>query len=130
MSVTAKPAAPAMSASTWAMLVLLSVLWGGTFFFAKIALASIPPLPLVLARVSIGAIGLLAWLRLTGVAVPIGRQVWMAFFGMGLLNIVLPFCLIFWGQSHLPAQIAASCFPTLRITAASRTEARFAGAPD
>ena len=114
MPVLAK--APVMSGSNWAMLLILSVLWGGTFFFAKIALASIPPLTLVLARVSLGALGLLVYMRLSGVAIAAGPKVWAAFFGMGLLNNVLPFCLIFWGQSHLPAPIAASLASILNAT--------------
>lgn len=105
-----------MSGANWALLLLLSVLWGGTFFFSKIALAAVPPLTLVLARVSIGALGLLAWLLATGVSIPSGRSVWLAFFGMGLLNNVLPFGLIFWGQSRLPHEIATSLASILNAT--------------
>src|SRR5947199_309764 len=37
---------PSMSATDWALLLILSVLWGGSFYFAKIAVAEIPPLTL------------------------------------------------------------------------------------
>ena len=116
MTIAARPAAPALSAHDWGLLLILSVLWGGTFFFAKIALAALPPLTLVLGRVALGALALLAWLRLTGVKVPASAPVWRAFFGMGLLNNVLPFSLIFWGQATMPHEIAASLASILNAT--------------
>ena len=116
MAIAARPAALALSAHDWGLLLILSVLWGGTFFFAKIALVAFPPLTLVLGRVALGALALLAWLRLTGVKVPRSVPVWRAFFGMGLLNNVLPFTLIFWGQAALPHEIAASLASILNAT--------------
>ena len=109
-------AAPAMSSRDWGLLLVLSVLWGGTFFFSKIALEAMPPLTLVLARVSLGALGLGLFKRASGVAAPRQPAVWAAFFGMGLLNNVLPFGLIFWGQAHLPKDIAASLAAILNAT--------------
>lgn len=116
MTIAARPAALALSAQDWGQLLILSVLWGGTFFFAKIALAGFPPLTLVLGRVALGALALLAWLWLTGVKVPTSVLVWRAFFGMGLLNNVLPFSLIFWGQATMPHEIAASLASILNAT--------------
>ena len=49
-----------MDASDWALLIALSVLWGGTFFFAEVALAEVRPLTLVFARVGIAAGALVA----------------------------------------------------------------------
>jgi drug/metabolite transporter (DMT)-like permease len=95
---------PAMSALDWLMLVSLSVLWGGSFFFAKIAVAELPPLTLALGRVAIAAALLVALARATGVALP---DRWWPFVVMGLLNNALPFSLIFWGQTHIPSGLAA-----------------------
>jgi drug/metabolite transporter (DMT)-like permease len=47
-----------MSAADWVLLLILSVLWGGSFYFAKIAVPEIPPLTLALGRVGIAAIAL------------------------------------------------------------------------
>ena len=105
-----------MSGQDWLTLLLLSVLWGGTFFFAKIALADMPPMTLVLGRVLLAALALLAWLKLRGVALPASAHVWGAFFVLGLLNNVLPFNLIFWGQQQLPTAIAASLASILNAT--------------
>ena len=113
-------AAPAtakfMSLRDWSLLATLSVLWGLTFFFAKIALVEIPPVTLVMSRVWIAAVALLAILKIAGLAVPVSRPAWVAFFGMGLLNNVVPFSLIFLGQSMMPRQIAASMASILNAT--------------
>ena len=93
-----------MSAVDWLMLVSLSVLWGGSFFFAKIAVGELPPLTLALGRVAIAAALLIALARATGVALP---DRFGPFLAMGLLNNALPFSLIFWGQTHIPSGLAA-----------------------
>ena len=48
---------PKMAATEWLLLVTLSVLWGGSFFFAKVALAALPPLTVVLGRTGIACGG-------------------------------------------------------------------------
>ena len=55
---TANPRTPAMGATEWAMLIALSVLWGGSFLFIGIAVKAVPPLTIVLARVGIAALAL------------------------------------------------------------------------
>ncbi|MEH3117323.1 MAG: DMT family transporter [Methylorubrum populi] len=96
-----------MSASEWAMLLGLSVLWGGSFFFTGVALSALPPLTLVVLRVGIAALILNLALPLAGMPRPRGRKVWIAFLGMGLLNNVVPFCLIVWGQTQIASGLAA-----------------------
>ncbi|CAO4153832.1 DMT family transporter [Methylorubrum extorquens] len=96
-----------MSLFEWAMLLGLSVLWGGSFFFTGVALSALPPLALVVLRVGLAALILNAALPLAGLRLPRGRDVWVAFFGMGLLNNVLPFCLIVWGQTQIASGLAA-----------------------
>jgi drug/metabolite transporter (DMT)-like permease len=93
-----------MSAVDWVMLVTLSVLWGGSFFFAKIAVGELPPLTVALGRVAIAAALLIVLARATGVALP---HRWGPFIVMGLLNNALPFSLIFWGQIHIASGLAA-----------------------
>ena len=105
-----------MSDEDWVLLILLSILWGGTFFFAKIALAAIAPMTLVFARVALAALALGAALRLWGIGLPRTWAAWRALSGMGFLNNVLPFSLIFWGQHALPARSAASLASVLNAT--------------
>ena len=96
-----------MNRREWALLVTLSVLWGGSFFFAEIALESLPPLTIVTLRVGLAAITL--WLVVLALKLPIPNStpIWIAFLTMGLLNNVLPFSLIVWGQSQISSGLAA-----------------------
>jgi drug/metabolite transporter (DMT)-like permease len=96
-----------MTAAEWAMLLALSVLWGGSFFFTGIAVKALPPLTIVALRVGLAAAMLLAALRVLGVRMPRDGRTWAAFLGMGLLNNVVPFCLIVWGQTHIASGLAA-----------------------
>lgn len=91
----------------WLLLVALSMLWGGTFFFVEIALVDLPPFTIVLTRVALAA--LLLWLAIvaTGRLAPTETWPWRAYFVMGALNNVVPFSLIFWGQTQLTGGLAA-----------------------
>lgn len=98
---------PRLGSTEWALLGLLSVLWGGSFFFAKIAVAELPPLTLVFGRVGLAALALHPIVVLTGRRVPGTAQAWGAFAIMGLLNNLVPFGLIFWGQTHIGSGVAS-----------------------
>ena len=43
----------AMTAREWGLLALLSLLWGGSYFFVGVAVREIPPLTLVTLRVGL-----------------------------------------------------------------------------
>lgn len=101
------PARPTIAATDWLLLLALSVLWGGSFFFAKIAVGAIPPLTVALGRVAIAAACLVLVARMTGVALPASAAAWLRFVPMGLLNNVLPFSLLFWAQTHITSGLAA-----------------------
>lgn len=96
-----------MRAREWSLLVLLSILWGGSFFFAKVALAELGPFTVVFLRVSLAA------LALNVVASAVGQSLWRAgtpwrqFVVMGALNNALPFSLIFWGQTTITSGLAS-----------------------
>ncbi|MDP2854585.1 MAG: EamA family transporter, partial [Smithellaceae bacterium] len=63
----------------WLLLVTLSVLWGGSFFFSKVALYELPPFTVVLARVGIAAVALNFVVILTGRRMPFSLKTWGAF---------------------------------------------------
>ena len=92
-----------MSAIQWIMLLTLSLVWGGSYFFVGVAVGDLPPLKIVLCRVGFASIALLIFLACTGQSMPTDRRVWAAFFIMGLLNNAIPFSLIVWGQTHVSA---------------------------
>ncbi len=97
----------AMSAADWLLLVGLSVLWGGSFFFAKVALEDLPPLTLAFGRVAVAAaiLAIVMWARGASFA-PLARA-WPAFAVLGLLNCAVPFSLLFWGQTHISSSLAS-----------------------
>lgn len=96
-----------MSANEWALLVSLSVLWGGSFYFLAIAVEAVPPLTVVAARVAIGGALLYVVVRATGRRLPTGLSAWFAFAVMGLLNNVIPFSLIAWSQTEITGGLAS-----------------------
>lgn len=96
-----------MTALEWGMLIALSLVWGGSFFFNEIAVRQLPVFTVVVCRVALAALILLAALRLSSQHLPRGRTVWAAFFGMGLLNNVIPFSLIVAGQQQVASGVAS-----------------------
>jgi drug/metabolite transporter (DMT)-like permease len=106
MPVSSKPQ-PAISPAVWGMLLLLSLLWGGSFFFARIAVREVPPLMLVLLRVAIAAAALHLYLLARGDWAKFRDQSFAPFILLGLLNNAIPFSLLFIGQTALGAGLAA-----------------------
>ena len=110
-----------LTLANWGLLLLLSGLWGGTFFFTSIAVKELPPLCVVFLRVSLAALALFLYLRFKGVTLPNGRTAWSAFFTMGVLNNVIQFSLFFWAQTTIPgglASIANAATPVFSIAVA------------
>ncbi|MGF1909317.1 DMT family transporter [Vibrio kasasachensis] len=97
----------AMSSKAWAMLILLSIIWGGSFFFIGTAVKELPPLTIVMLRVGIATVVLWAIVLTIGLRPPKSLKIWGAFLGMGLLNNVIPFALIVWGQTQIESGLAA-----------------------
>jgi drug/metabolite transporter (DMT)-like permease len=101
------PAAPAMGGREWVMLLLLAALWGSSFFFFKIMVAALPPFTIVLGRVGLSALILNAWLVLRRDYMPASTRSWGAFMVMGLLNNVIPFTLIAFGETRIASGLAS-----------------------
>lgn len=99
--------AKSMDGQDWGLLILLSVLWGGAYFFAGVAVRELPPLTVVLARVFLAAAALLPLFWFLGHSLPKSLADWLPFFGMGLLNNVIPFGLIFVGQTQITVGLSS-----------------------
>lgn len=89
------------------LLLILAAVWGGSFFFAEIALREVPPLTIALHRVGWAALILGLVVRARGIAVPRAARVWGAYLVMGGLNNAIPFSLIFWGQTRIESGLAS-----------------------
>lgn len=116
-----------------ALLTLLALIWGGSFTLIKVAIDTIPPATMVAARVTVAAILLLLLAKMRGYALPRDRATWAAFFVQGLLQSVLPFTLISWGEEHIASGLAGVLNATppmfvLLITLATRYEGQRIGA--
>jgi len=109
---------PVMTARDWGLLLALSVLWGGSFFFVGLAVRDLPPLTIVACRVGIAVLVLLPVLHLAGLRLPRDRAAWLAFLGMGILNNAIPFSLIVWAQGAIPSGLAAILNATTPISTA------------
>jgi len=96
-----------LDARDWSLLAVLSILWGGSFFFNGAALRELTPLTLVFLRVVLGAAMLLPLLRMQEIGFPKGVAGWTPFLVMGLFNNVIPFSLIVAGQIFIPSGLAS-----------------------
>jgi drug/metabolite transporter (DMT)-like permease len=98
-----------MSTTDWLLLFLLSLLWGGAFFFGKVAIVEIPPLTLALGRVLIAAAVLTVFVRTGGLS---SSRLWASYIMLGLLQNVVPFGLVFWGQVYIPSSLSSILIAT------------------
>lgn len=102
-----QPAALTMRPLTWALLVLLSLCWGASFFFVGVAVSELPTFTIVVSRVILGAVCLWAVVVANADPVPKTASFWRAITVMAMINCILPFLLIVWGQSQVPSSLAA-----------------------
>ncbi len=91
----------------WVLLIILSIFWGGSFFFVEVALTELPPHTIVLGRVGFAALALILLVYVIGLRMPLDSRLWRAFFVMGALNNLVPFSLIAWGQTQIASGLAA-----------------------
>ena len=92
---------------TTLMLAALAIIWGGSFFFAEIALRELPPMTITLHRVfwALPILIFVIWAK--GITPPKSLKIWGAYLTMGALNNALPFSLIFWGQTQITSGLAS-----------------------
>ncbi|MEL6420992.1 MAG: DMT family transporter [Pseudomonadota bacterium] len=101
------PPAAQMSPFEIVLLIGLALVWGGSFVFAEVALEALPPLTVVLIRVGLGAITILAVVLALGKRLPTHAGDWGRLAVMSVLNNVIPFSLIVWGQTQITASLAS-----------------------
>ena len=96
-----------MGLAEWSLLLFLSLLWGGSFFFISVAVTGLPPFTIMLLRVGLAALVLWPVLAIAGQAVPRSGAVWFALAIMGIFNNVIPQTLIVWGEQYISGGLAA-----------------------
>ena len=96
-----------MNGHEWATLLALAVIWGGAFFFIKVAVTHVAPLTYVWLRLTIAALSLWLFLRWRRDRLTLPLPVWGAIIVLALLNNVVPFALFGWGQQHITSGLAS-----------------------
>jgi len=94
-------ASPTLSSRAWFELSLLGLIWGASFLAIKLGLEEVPVFTLVAHRVFWAALILWAWVLWRGLPLPKGWRIWAALLVMGMLNNVIPFTLMAWGQQFI-----------------------------
>ena len=101
-----------MNFKEWSLLILLSVIWGGSFFFNEIILRELQPFSLVLGRTALAAVVLITLVYVTGRKMPWSVGVWVSFSVIGALNNLIPYSLIVWGQQYIESGFASVLIAT------------------
>ncbi len=96
-----------MRARNLLLLLTLSVLWGPSFLFIKVAVAEIPPFTLILGRVGIAAVLLYMMLRLQKGKLPPPGRIWIFIAIVALFHNSFPFVLLSWAEQHIDSALAA-----------------------
>jgi drug/metabolite transporter (DMT)-like permease len=96
-----------MGLKQWLMLLILSLLWGGSFFFMKVALLELPTFSIVFLRVGLAAFTLFVYLKITNRDLPKSLEVWRLFFYLGFFNNIVPFSLLIYGMTEIASGLAS-----------------------
>ncbi len=95
-----------MSVLNWLKFIVLGIIWGSSFFWIKIGLEELSPVTLVAYRALFAFLGLLV-VTLLRRSLRVPRRFWFTFFVLGIINISLPFTLIFWSEQYIPSGLAS-----------------------
>lgn len=90
-----------------AAFILLGLIWGSSFLWIKIGVQEMDPATLVAYRVSLGALAMLIYMRLTRESLPRTARELAPMAALGMIATALPFFLITWGEQYIDSGTAA-----------------------
>jgi drug/metabolite transporter (DMT)-like permease len=90
----------------WALLLALVAMWGSSFMFNKLGVATVPPATLVAGRLTLGAATMLVLLYARGLRLPRPGPIWGAYAVLGIVGNAAPFFFITWGQQIVDSALA------------------------
>jgi drug/metabolite transporter (DMT)-like permease len=99
------PRSPNM-AGELTLLLVLATLWGASYTFIRVAVATIPPITLIAGRTAVAGLLLLVIMHWRGVRMPRDAATWRRFLFQACLNSVIPWTMIAWGERTLEAGLA------------------------
>jgi drug/metabolite transporter (DMT)-like permease len=94
------------SVKDWALLMALVFMWGSSFMFNKLVIATVPPATLVAGRLVVSAAILLVVVYARGSRLPPLGKAWWSFLALAIIGNALPFYLIGWGQKVVDSALA------------------------
>lgn len=94
------------SMTDWALLLALVAMWGSSFMFNRIAVASLPPWTVVAGRIGFAAVVLVVIVHALGKRLPAPGRAWLPFVVIAVIGNVIPFYLITWGQQVVESALA------------------------
>lgn len=105
---TPAPAAHARGTTgDWVLFGLLGLFWGSSYLFIKIGVETLPTFVLIAGRLGIGALLLGIVLAVARQPLPRDPKTYGHLAVMALINIVIPFTLITWGEQSIDSALAA-----------------------
>jgi drug/metabolite transporter (DMT)-like permease len=90
-----------MTSTEWALLLVLSVLWGAGYLFGQIALAELSPFAIVFSRVALAAIALIGFGLIAGRTFKLSWKIGLFYLVLGALSVLVPSALMLWSQTRL-----------------------------
>jgi drug/metabolite transporter (DMT)-like permease len=99
------PQTPSL-ATELTLLLALATLWGASYTFIRIGVATIPPITFIAGRTAIAGLLLLAIMRWRGVTMPTDLVTWRRFLFQACMNSVVPWTMVAWGERALDAGLA------------------------
>src|SRR5688500_9438812 len=92
----------------WLIFIALGFMWGSSYLFIKIGVdAGLPPFTLITGRLFLGLIVIATVVALAREPLPRSARTYGHLLVMSVINIVLPFFLITWGEQSIDSAIAA-----------------------
>lgn len=121
-----------ISPRAWFELALLALVWGGSFLATRIALDEVGPLTAVAHRTGWAMLALWGYVAVKRISIPNDPKIWLAFLIMGILNNVIPFSLMAWGQLYIESGLtsifnAATAIFGVVVAAAAFADERLSG---
>ncbi len=99
----------------WLLFFALGFFWGSSYLFIKIGVETVTPFTLIAGRLLVGSLLLVVALRLSRATLPRDPRMYGHLFVMSLINIVIPFSLITWGETTIDSGLAAILTSTVPL---------------
>lgn len=96
-----------MNRGDWLIMGALALIWGSAFLLINVAVREVPPITYVWARLTMAALAMWLFLRVTGQRAGVPRSAWLSMLLLAALNNAIPFVLIGWGEIHIASGLAA-----------------------